>query len=423
MNKISNIEKFDVIIVGAGAAGLMAAISAAKAGAEVLVLDHHNVPAKKILSTGNGKCNFTNLMQSAECYRCEDSDFVMHALQQFSEQDTLHFFEELGVPYKEKNGYCYPRTGQASTIRRALLMEAERLSIRIVNDVEIRSIRKNDLGFGFQAKAGLYQSEKCILATGGKAAPKTGSDGSGYIYAIQMGHTVREPLPALVAVYAKDKWLKDTAGVRCDAAVSLWVDGCENVCDTGELQMADYGLSGIPIFQISRYASEALANKSKVQVKIDFLPEIPEEKLKTTIAALALRQGSDRNWYDILSGFCHNKIAAMICSQLKLPEDPVLIIPEKAFLKQLTQIVQRLKHTNVQISGTRRFEHAQVTCGGVPVSELKNDMQSGLVPGLYFAGEIIDVDGICGGYNLQWAWTSGSIAGASAAESLVHKRD
>lgn len=417
MNKKSNREKSDVIVVGGGASGLISAIFAARAGADVTILDHHPVSCKKILSTGNGKCNFTNQMQGSSCYRCDDPAFVMHALEKFSADDTVAFFRSLGVLSKTRNGYYYPRTGQASTIRDALLMEAERLHIRILNEIGIRNIKKNGSGFIIQTKTGNFSAQNCILATGGKAAPKTGSDGSGYIYAMQMGHTVSETLPALVPLLSNERWLKSTAGVRCDASVALLIDGKEIVSDLGELQMTDYGLSGIPVFQISRYASIALAQKRKVQVNIDFLPEIAETELKKMLSDLAERQGTDKNWYHILSGICNSKIAAMLCNKIKLSDDTVLKLPKKLFQKQLGQIVLQLKQTSVTIVGTKRFEQAQVTCGGIPIFEIQEDMQSKFVPGLYFAGEIIDVDGICGGYNLQWAWTSGYIAGTNAAES------
>lgn len=418
VNRKNSMNKSDVIVIGGGASGLTAAIFAARAGADVIILDHHPVSGKKILSTGNGKCNFTNQMQGSTCYRCDDPAFVMQALEQFSEVDTVSFFRELGVLSKTKNGYYYPRTGQASTIRDALLAEADRLHVRICNEIGIRNIKKNSSGFLIQTKTGNFSSTCCIIATGGKAAPKTGSDGSGYIYALQLGHHISDPLPALVPLLSNERWLKGTAGVRCDASVSLRIDGKEIVSDLGEVQMTDYGLSGIPVFQISRYASVALAQKKKVQVTMDFLPEIPETELRKMLYGFACHQGISKSWQQILSGICNSRIAAMVCRILNLPEIPVQKLSDKTLNSQLRQIVRQLKQTHVVISGTRHFEQAQVTCGGIPVSELQSDMQSKLVPGLYFAGEIIDVDGICGGYNLQWAWTSGFIAGSSAAKSI-----
>lgn len=295
-------------------------------------------------------------------------------------------------------------------------MEAERLHIRIVSEIDVQRIRKNDTSFVIQTRNGKYMARNCILATGGNAAPKTGSDGSGYLYAIQMGHTIQEPLPALVPLVSGERWLKNTAGVRCDGTVSLLIDHEIAASDSGEIQMTEYGISGIPVFQVSRFASVALAEKKKVQAYIDFLPGVSPGELKEGLARLADHLGIQKNWYHILAGICNSKIAAMICKKLSLPEQPVLRLSEQTLNRQLDAVVSQLKQTKLVITGTRRMEQAQVTCGGIPLAEIGPDMQSKKVPGLYFAGEILNVDGICGGYNLQWAWTSGYLAGIHAGE-------
>ncbi len=421
MSKKTDVQKCDVIVIGGGASGLMAAISAAEKGAAVTILNHHPVPGKKLLSTGNGKCNFTNQKQGIEYYRSDDPAFVMRAIEQFGWEDSVDFFRELGVYAKSRDGYYYPRSGQASTIRNALLLEAERLHVRILNEIDIQRIRKNDTVFLIQTRNGRYTARRCILATGGKAAPKTGSDGSGYLYAIQMGHRICDPLPALVPMISGARWLRETAGVRCDGKISLFVDGELTASDTGEVQMTDYGISGIPVFQVSRFASVALAQKRKVSAKIDFIPEISADELRDGLKHLAARLGVCKNWYHILSGICNQKISAMICKKLRLSEEPVLRLSDQTRLRQVEDIVRQLKQTELTITGTRHLEQAQVTCGGVPLAEIGPDMQSKKVPGLYFAGEILNVDGICGGYNLQWAWTSGRLAGIHAAEDLNGK--
>ncbi len=418
LGKRTDVQKQDIIVIGAGASGLMAAISAAGRGASVTILDHHPVPGKKLLSTGNGKCNFTNQKQGIECYRSDDPAFVMHALEQFGYESSIAFFRDLGVFSRSRNGYYYPRSGQASTIRNALLMEAERLHVRIVSETDIQKIRKNNTFFVVQARGGKYTAEKCILATGGNAAPKTGSDGSGYLYAVQLGHTVQDPLPALVPLISGERWLKSTAGVRCDGTVSLLIDHKPVASDTGEIQMTEYGISGIPVFQVSRYASIALAEKKKPEALIDFLPGVSPEELRAGLAHLADHLGTQKNWYHILAGICNSKIAAMICKKLVLSEQPVLRLSDQTFHRQLDAVTSQLKQTRLTITGTRRMEQAQVTCGGVPLAEIGPDMQSKKVPGLYFAGEILNVDGICGGYNLQWAWTSGYLAGIHAGEKI-----
>ena len=409
-------NRYDLIVVGAGASGLMAAITAARRRIRVLVLDHHTDPAKKILATGNGKCNFTNKMQGSSCYRCDDPAFVLRVLRQFDEKQAIRFFEQLGVPCKERQGYCYPRTGQASSIRNALLSEAYRLNITILNDIGIQLIKKTDDRFCVQTKSGHFYSAACVLAAGGKASAKTGSDGSGYIYAKKLGHTIHEPLPALVPLVSDDTWLKDTKGVRADARVTLMADGEEIASDTGEVQMTDYGISGIPVFQVSRFASVALKLGRETTAKLDFLPEISETDLREVLQRQAAVYEKQKNWEEILSGLVNAKLAAMVCRRLHMSSEPIIFKNKDQKEKQLLSLSRQLKGTFVHIVKTKGFEQAQVTCGGIAVEEIQSGtMESALVSGLFFAGEIVDVDGICGGYNLQWAWASGYCAGIHAA--------
>ena len=334
----------------------------------------------------------------------------MHILKQFSEKDTVAFFEELGVLSKSRQGYLYPRSGQAATIRNALLSQAEQLGIVIFQEIGIRKIQRKENGFVFDTKNGTFQAKSCILATGGKAAPKTGSDGSGYIYAKSFGHQIETPLPALTALYADAKWLKQTSGVRADATVSLFV---ENQCvaeDTGEVQFADYGISGIPVFQVSRYASIALAQRQSVRAELDFIPDYPAEQIEVFLSKQIANASVHESWQQLLSGIVNE----MLCAGLHAKH--VSDIPEKRRPAAIKKLMQALKRTTLTITDTRGFDFAQVTCGGVPLNELTEEMESRLVSGLYFAGEVVNVDGICGGYNLQWAWSSGTVAGKNAAK-------
>ena len=408
-------KEYDVIVVGGGAAGLMAAIQAASMGAKTAILDHHEVSGKKILATGNGKCNFTNLMQGESFYRCDTPAFVLHILEQFSAADAVEFFREIGVLTKERQGYCYPRSGQAATIRNALMRRVEALKIDLYNEIGIRKIQPENGGFVLDTKSGMFVSKSCILATGGMASPKTGSDGSGYIYAKTMGHTVKKPLPALTALIADAGWLKQTAGVRADALVSLLVEGACVAQDTGEVQMTDYGISGIPVFQVSRYASLALEEKQRVEVLLDFAPEYTKEELCDFLKTQLTQATAEETWKDVLAGIINEKLAAMLCAQKHLGERTIASVNEKKREQLQREMIHLLKQVKLTIKETKGFSFAQVTCGGIPVEELTGQMESRKVQGLYFAGEIVDVDGICGGYNLQWAWSSGIVAGRSAS--------
>ena len=415
-------KTYDVIVVGGGAAGLMAAIHAASGGAHTAILDHHEVSGKKILATGNGKCNFTNLMQGESYYRCDTPAFVLHILEQFSAEDTIAFFRELGVMTRDRQGYCYPRSGQASAIRNALLRKAEKLGIEIHNGIGIRKIIRENNRFSFDTKSGSFFSTCCILATGGMASPKSGSDGSGYIYAKSFGHTVKKPLPALTALMAEANWLKETTGVRADATVKLYVDGSCVAEDTGEVQMADYGISGIPAFQVSRYAAVALDRKQCVTATLDFVPEYTEEQLRDFLKQQLDVASAEESWKMLLSGIVNEKIASMLCAQKHLGERKIASIPKAKNRQLLREFANLLKQVKFPITGVRGFQIAQVTCGGIPVTELTKQMESERVEGLYFAGEIVDVDGMCGGYNLQWAWSGGAVAGTAAAEKSVRRK-
>lgn len=415
-----NKKIYDTAVIGAGASGLMAAITAARAGLHPILLEHMEQPAKKILATGNGKCNFTNADWDITNYYCSQPEFVQTVLAQFSYADTIHFFEELGIRPIQKNGTCiYPESGQASSVRSALLAEAGRLKVPCMVSLGIRHIYKENVSrqqlFHIEAKGQELYSRTCILATGGKAAKKTGSDGSGYLYARQLGHTVIEPFPALSALTADFKKDKLPAGVRIECMAALLVDGQTAACERGELQITDYGISGIVIFQISRIAALALSEHKQVFVRLDFKPDMIMEELSDYL-------------YQRFHSLYHAQKTAGDCCIGFLPDKLIPVILKRAALsfekvsgtfsqKEILRLAHAVKNYEAAVTGTKGFDAAQVTAGGIPVHEINpHTMESRLVPGLYFAGEIVDVDAKCGGYNLQWAWSSGYTAGKSQAQ-------
>lgn len=405
------------IIIGGGAAGLMAAITAAENGAGVTILEHMPRVGKKILSTGNGKCNLTNLDMRPDCYRCGTADFPMTAIGRFSVADTVSFFRRLGVVVTDRNGYVYPASGQAQTVLDALREKAESLGIRIVTECRSETVERDGTGFCVRTSCGAFQGDFLILAAGSKAAPATGSDGSGYDLAASLGHKIVKPLPALVQLKCRGDFFRSIAGVRTEAEVSLYTAGKHGelgdllASDRGELQLTDYGISGIPVFQVSRYASEALDRKKRVLAVLDFFPSLKDEELFSLLKEQRMYL-SDRKAEGFLNGIFHKKLAALFLKAAGIRGEEMA---GRLSDKKLLAAAELIKRTVVEVTAANSFDKAQVCMGGVRVKDVDPcTMESRLVPGLYFAGEILDVDGICGGYNLQWAWSSGYAAGASA---------
>lgn len=406
------------IIIGGGAAGLMAAITAAENGADVTILEHMPRVGKKILATGNGKCNMTNLHMTADCYRCGEPEVPMQVIGTFPVSDTIQFFRRLGILTTDRNGYVYPASGQAQTVLDALREKTDSLGIRTVCESKVYAIEKDKKGsFVVKSETGSYSGNFVILAAGSMAAKTTGSDGSGYELAKSLGHKVKKPLPALVQLKCNGDFFKGIAGVRTDVRVSLYTVGRNGeleallAADSGELQLTDYGISGIPVFQVSRYAAEALDRRKRVMAVVDFMPDYTEEEV-FRILEEQRNYLYDRKAGDFLNGLFNKKLAALFMKAARIkPELDVAVVSNK----KLGELVEVIKEMTFEVTGTNSYDKAQICMGGVPLSEVDAaTMESRLVPGLYFAGEILDVDGICGGYNLQWAWSSGHLAGVSA---------
>lgn len=404
--------KTDVLIIGAGAAGVFAAIQAAKRGRKVVVLEHLSKPLKKILATGNGKCNFTNLVIDEKSFRGNDAAFAYEAMKAFGPTDSVQFFEKAGVLVKNRDGYMYPSNEQASSIRTALLGLAESLGVKIVCDVMITALSYDREAFTVTA-GDKYVSKSLIIAAGGAAAKAHGSDGSGYGFAKRLGHKVYPVYPALTALYLeKDmKTIKKLSGVRATSKITLSIDGNTVASESGEIIFNQKGLSGIPVMQTSRYVSSADFVKQNVRVSIDYVPEISKDKLLSILADIRSQRGS-QCCFDAFSGIVNNKLANELMLQADIKGDsPANDVSDK----KLAKLASLMKNMEFNITGVADFDSAQATMGGVSTAELNvRTMESKLHRGLYFAGEIVDIDGNCGGYNLQWAWTSGFLAGNNA---------
>lgn len=394
-------------VIGGGASGMMAAITAAQLGGHVTLIEHTPRVGKKLLSTGNGKCNFTNKKLSKDDYDTDHPSFVEAALSYFDNAAAVAFFEENGLLTTEKrDGYVYPATGQASSVLNLLRLLLNRLHVDVRTEEEVRTLMERDHAFKVTTQQRTYCFDKVILACGGNAAPATGSDGSGYRLALAMGHTIIKPLPVLTYLKSKEKELPGLAGVRAQAGLSLFVDGTCVQQEEGELQLNKDNISGIPVFQLSHAAVRALSAHKKVSVHVNFVPDLSAEKL-CGILRRVRRLYAKEAVSEALGGIFHKKVCGALLHRTGIAFDQTM---ERMTDRQLLQIATISQKFVIDISGFPSFDAAQATTGGVDVSEVETSMMSKLVDGLYFAGEILDVDGRCGGYNLQWAWTSGYIA-------------
>lgn len=395
----------DIIIVGGGAAGLMAAVTAARAGANVTILEHQPTCGKKLLATGNGRCNLTNTQTYPDAYRSHEPKAVAEVLRRFNVEDTLAFFSGLGLYIRDKDGWIYPYSQQARTVLHLFLSEIGHLGVKIKTQVDIRKIVRTDR-WRLIADSGVYRADAVIIAAGSKASNLPGADGSGYALARSLGHRILPVLPALVPLVCEGDYFKQWAGLRMEAGVTLCLNGNDIKRETGEVQMTDYGVSGIPVFQLSRYAVEGIAEKKRAELSLDLVPGIGVRELEGLLRKKKARSPY-KDWTEILMGIFPEKFCPVVIRHTRRAG-------EDAYPRHMAR---KLKHWRIPVKGWKDYIYAQVCMGGVDLRQVDpNTLGSRLHKGLYFAGEILDVDGACGGYNLQWAWSSGAVAAQAACK-------
>ena len=411
----------NVIIIGGGASGMAAAITAARAGAKVTIFEKEARLGRKILATGNGKCNLSNTRWDGNEYNEDGEAFAREVLKAVTPQQTLTFFEELGVlPREDKEGRIYPASEQASSVLDALRFEVERLKIEIIYEEWIKGIvPQRDGTYAVVSHANTRRrAEKVIVACGGDAGRQYGCEGDGFALAEMVGHTVKETVPALVQLTSDEPYFKQLKGVRAKGQLTLTardLNGEEKQLGTsrGEIQFTETGLSGICVFDLSGRAGRAMKEEKRCTMTMDLFPDMEMSDFLDMMRKRLVLSGH-KSCEDFLNGMINKKLIPVVlknCGVTKLNEKA-----EKITEEQLEQIAYMLKHWQVGISGQNHWNDAQTTSGGVLLSEIDpKTMESKLHPGLYFAGEVVDVDGRCGGYNLQWAWSSGILAGRSAA--------
>ena len=447
---LSNMSK-KVVIIGGGASGLMAAIMAACQGACVTLVEHKDRVGKKILMTGNGRCNLTNMSDLRGKYYGNDSKRIYEILEKFTAEDTRAFFRHIGLYTKEKrDGGVYPVSEQAVSVLDALVTEAKYCGVQILTDTEVLDVIPESNGgtvllettikekvsetkgkkgnankksgpkmVAIGTKKNKLHYDSLIIATGGQAAAVSGSDGSGYRLAKKLGHSIIKPLPALVQLKCEGDYFRIVAGVRAQASLTLFVDGKEEAKEEGELQFTDYGISGIPVFQFSRIVSRAIYEQQvglrtiktdSVVVVIDYLTYLSQTDIDELVKTR--ESFAHKTVEEFFGGLVNKKLAMLVCHIYKWNVDTIMgNLSDEEFMA----CFKLLKNFKVVVSGTNSYDSAQVCSGGIPLEEIGDTMESRKCPHIFFAGEILDCDGICGGYNLQWAWTTGKIAGEYAA--------
>lgn len=400
-------KSYDLIIVGGCSAGLAAAINAKRRNPDLKIAVLEKLPriGKKLLATGNGKCNLTN--ENALCHDYVGKDFAAFALEKYNPQTIKDFFSSLGLLcYTDSCGRVYPESNTAASVVDALRFELERLKIDVYCDTQITDIKKKN---GFLIN-GEFHCKKLIVAAGGKSSPSQGSDGSGYALAKMLGHSITKLYPALVPLCASPEITKPMKGVRVRNVV-LTLKGEKKIAQaSGEILFTDYGLSGIAAMELAAVAQKHIENvKINPFTNIDFMPQMSFDELFDYLKNLNKIKGFCQI-DNLLTGFLPKAVGIAICKAAKLYKADKTIAELSE--RDLRAIAEKIKNFPLEITGTKGFVNAQVTSGGVKTSEIDaKTMQSKICKNLYFAGEITDVDGGCGGFNLQWAWASGMLAG------------
>lgn len=406
--------KSKIIIIGGGASGLVAGIIAAREGAKVTILERKNRVGKKILATGNGRCNMTNINCNVNNFHGENPEFVSNTLNRFTVDDTLKFFEELGImPLVKECGKVYPFSEQATAVLDVLRYEADRLKINTQCEVDVVKIESDKNFKVYDDNNNKYYGNKIIIATGGRSCPDLGSNGSGYKIAEQLGHSIITPFPSLVQLKSDASYLKQIKGVKVQALVKIFREDKKLREDEGEVLFADYGLSGPPILQLSRNAARILAKGETAIVEIDFLYKYTKKQLDD-ILLNRLTYMPYKDLQENFIGLLNKRLIPIIIKEANV--DPSKKSSDVTKIER-SQLVETLKGLRMNINGTHQWNQSQVTAGGVNCGEVDPiTLESKIVKNIYFTGEVLDVDGDCGGYNLQWAWSSGFVAGIESSK-------
>ena len=395
----------NVIVIGGGAAGMMAAITAADCGHSVTLLERQARVGRKLMATGNGRCNLTNRHAAPAHYHGGDSDWCAYALAAFDVEATLDWFADHGlVTVTEESGRVYPYSNMAGSVLDVLRYALERPDITLCAGCTVSRIRRRGSGFTVETDQGSFAADKVILCAGGAAGSKVGGVMDGYQLAKQLGHHRTALYPSLVQLKTDPTYPRALKGVKAEAAVTIR-RGREVLAENrGEILFTEYGVSGPAIFEISRAAA---TGGEGLTVELDFLPDWTDE---ATMHWLRQRRdgAADREAGTLLAGTLHSRLGQMVCKAAGFTSQSAATLTDR----ELEKIGRCLRRFTLEVQGVCGFDQAQVTAGGLRTDEFDpQTMESRLVSGFYACGEVLDIDGDCGGYNLQWAWSSGHLAG------------
>lgn len=396
-----------VIIVGGGASGMMAALTAsASPDTQVTLLERQSRVGRKLLSTGNGRCNLTNLHAAPSHYHGEHPDFAAPALFAFGVVDTLSFFRSLGlVTAAEDDGKVYPYSNSANSVLDVLRFAIEAQGVQIVSGVSVEKIKCKDRRFSLLAGGEVFAADCVIVACGGAAGSKLGGVMDGYQLLKSLGHHRTALYPALVQIKTDPQYPRSLKGVKAEAHIAVFSGDTLLAENQGEILFTEYGVSGPAVFEISRYAS---MGGDGLTVELDLWPALSEADVRAWLAERQARL-PQLETAQLFTGALHNRLGQVVGRFASLPAGGTVA---QLSPRDLAAAARGCKHFLLPVTGTCGFDSAQVTAGGMRTEEFDpQTMQSRLVPGLYACGEVLDIDGDCGGFNLQWAWSSGHLAG------------
>ncbi len=409
-----------ISIIGAGASGLFAAILLSKAGFNVVVFEKNHKPGRKLLATGNGKCNITNTNLQEKYFFSFNPSFTQYTLNIVNYKTIKKLFNTIGleITTNDDTTKVYPLSLQASSVTNILYNEAKENNTQFVFDTTITDIHYENNQFYLQDNTTQYTSDIVIICSGSEAMPKLGSSNSGYEFAKKFGHNIITPFPSLVQLTTSNKTLHNIDGIKIYANITLYINNKQYNNIYGDILFRSYGVSGNAILDISRDVSYNLQKKNKIYIDIDLLPNISKEQL-TSMLNKRVKLLTNKQIDFFLESIIPHKLIFFVYNHAKIDK-------AKSTIKQLTKkdilnIVFTLKHLKIDINGTKGIEYAEVVAGGIDTKQINpKTMQSKLQPNLYFCGEVMDVDGYCGGYNLHWAWSSAYICATNISKNMLN---